>query len=214
MSRSCQSATFSSPTSGGRAHDAGEPADPLGDLRIALVRHRRGALHPRANGSSTSRTSVRARWRISVANRSSERRDERERGEQLRVAVARDHLGRERVRLEPEPLAGDALDLGVEPGVGADRARELADAVRLERARKPRRGRGRARRPSRRASSRTSSARRGCRASARCRSCGGAPRRVRTTASSARSIPARSSLPASWIWSESAVSTTSEEVSP
>ena len=44
MSRSCQSATFSSPTSACAAHDAREAADPLGDDRVALVRHRRRAL--------------------------------------------------------------------------------------------------------------------------------------------------------------------------
>ena len=44
MSRSCQSATFSSPTSAWRADDAREPADPLGDDRVPLVRHRRRPL--------------------------------------------------------------------------------------------------------------------------------------------------------------------------
>ena len=83
---------------------------------------------PLPNGSCTSRTSVRARWRISVANRSSDDGDERERGEQLGVPVARDDLRRDGLRLEAEPLAGDPLDLGVGHRVRADRARELADA--------------------------------------------------------------------------------------
>ena len=47
MSRSCQSGTFSRPTTAARAHDAREARDPLGDLRVALVRHRRRALHAR-----------------------------------------------------------------------------------------------------------------------------------------------------------------------
>src|SRR5437588_8432971 len=49
------------------------------------------------------------------------------------MAVARDHLGRDRLRLEPEPLARDPLDLGIELGVRADRAGQLANAVELER---------------------------------------------------------------------------------
>ena len=44
MSRSCQSATFSRPTTRVAAHDARQPADPLGHDRVALVRHRRRAL--------------------------------------------------------------------------------------------------------------------------------------------------------------------------
>ena len=49
------------------------------------------------------------------------------------MAVALDHLRRGRCRLEPEPLTGDALQLGVGRRVGADRAGELADAHSLER---------------------------------------------------------------------------------
>ena len=44
MSRSCQRAMFSSPGLGVAAQDAGEAGDPLGADRVALVRHRRGAL--------------------------------------------------------------------------------------------------------------------------------------------------------------------------
>ena len=47
------------------------------------------------------------------------------------MPVARDHLRRERIRLEPEPLAGDPLHLGIERRVRPDRPRELADAIRL-----------------------------------------------------------------------------------
>ena len=119
---------------------------------------------PGANGSSTSRTSVRARWRISVANRSSDvapsaSATSSSACRSRAITCVETGLG-----LEAEPLAGDPLDLWVDRGVGADRAGELADAARLERPAQARRGRGRARTPSRRASSRTSSARRGCRA--------------------------------------------------
>ena len=51
------------------------------------------------------------------------------------MAVALDDLRRARRRLEAEPLARDALELGVGRGVRPDRARELADAHPLERAR-------------------------------------------------------------------------------
>src|SRR5207247_7917140 len=52
---------------------------------------------------------------------------------QLGVAVAGDHLYRQRVRFEPEPLARDAFDLGLDLRVRPDGSRELADAVRLQR---------------------------------------------------------------------------------
>ena len=177
MSRSCQSGTFSRPTTAAARTTRARPEIRSATFGLRLCGIADEPFIPAANGSSTSRTSVRARWRISVANRSSDVAHERERDEQLGVPVARDHLRRDGIRLEAEPLAGDPLDLGVDRGVRADRAGELADADRLERALEARRGRGRARTPSRRASSRTSSARRGCRASGRCRSCGGAPRR-------------------------------------
>src|SRR3954447_11687375 len=55
--------------------------------------------------------------------------------EELRMPVALDDLRRGRRRLEPEPLAGDPLDLGVDRGVLADRSGELADAHAFESAR-------------------------------------------------------------------------------
>ena len=196
MSRSCQSGDVLETDDSRGAHDAREAADALGDLWVALVRHRRRALHPLPNGSSTSRTSVRARWRISGAKRSSDVAAQCERREQLGMPVACDHLRRERVRLQAEPLARDALDLGVELRVRADGAGELPDAVLLER-RASASARGRARRPSRRASSRRWSARRGSRASGRCRRCGGAPRPAARRRASARSMPSSTRWPAS-----------------
>ena len=151
MSRSCQSAMFSSPTSACRAHDAREAADLLGDLRVALVRHRRRALLPAANGSSTSRDLGPRSWRISIANRSSDAAQIASAESSSAWRSRGDHLRRHRVRLEAEPLAGDALDLGVDRGVGADRAGELADAN-ASSARRAAGGRGRARTPSPRAS--------------------------------------------------------------
>ena len=57
------------------------------------------------------------------------------------MPVALDDLRRGRLRLEPELLARDALDLGVDRRVVADRARELADPDALERGREPLRSR-------------------------------------------------------------------------
>ena len=135
MSRSCQSATFSSPTTAARAHDAREPADPLGDDRVPLVRHRRRALLALAE-RLLDLAHLRAREVPDLERELVERgRADGERGEQLRVPVALDDLRRRRRRLEAEALAGDPLDLGVDRRVLADGARELADAHALERAR-------------------------------------------------------------------------------
>ena len=121
-----------------RAHDAREPRDPLGDLRVPLVRHRRRALHP-GRERLLDLAHLGARQVPDLGREAVERRrDERERREQLRVPVARDHLRRDRIGLEPEPLARDPLDLGLDGRVRADRARELADAVDLERAQQAR----------------------------------------------------------------------------
>ena len=80
---------------------------------------------PRTSASAASSSACRSRWMICV-----------ETG----------------VGLEPEALAREPLELRVGRGVGADRARELSDAHRLERSREAPARRGRARRPSRRAS--------------------------------------------------------------
>ena len=72
MSRSCQSATFSRPTCAFARTTRARP-----QIRSAVIGFRLCGIAddpfcPRAKGSSTSRTSVRARCRISVANRSSD----------------------------------------------------------------------------------------------------------------------------------------------
>ena len=69
-----------------------------------------------------------ARWK------SAKRRcADRKRGEQLRVTVALDDLGRRRLGLEAEPLAGNALDLRFDRRIVADNARQLADPHAFER---------------------------------------------------------------------------------
>ena len=147
MSRSCQSATFSSPTSAAARTTRASPQIRSATTGFRLCGIAEEPFWPLPNGSCTSATSVRARWRISTAKRSSEAAAERERGEQLGVTVALDDLRRGRLGLEAEALAGHALDLGVDRRVVPDRAGELADAHAFERKRDARRERGRARTP-------------------------------------------------------------------
>ena len=135
----------------GGADDAREAADPLGDDRVPLVRHRRRALLALAerllNLAHLGAGEVADLGREPVERRG----DERERGEELGVPVARDDLRRDRLRLEAEPLAGDPLELRIGDRVRPDRAGELSEAHAVERCGAGAPGRGRARTPSRRA---------------------------------------------------------------
>ena len=168
---------------------------------------------PRPNGSSTSRD-LGAREVADLERELVERRgDDGERREQLRVTVALEDLCRGRRRLEAEPLAGDPLELRVGGRVRADGAGELADAHALERARDARAAAVELERPAgelqpERRRLGVHAVRAADRSVVRCSSARAA------TAASARSIPSRSSAPASRICSASAVSTTSDEVSP
>src|SRR5919201_6212994 len=54
------------------------------------------------------------------------------------MAVARDDLRRQRVRLEPETLARESFDFRLDLGVRPDGSRKLTDAIRLECAHHPR----------------------------------------------------------------------------
>ena len=149
------------------AHDPREPADPLGDDRVPLVRHRRRALLALAE-RLLHLGHLGARQVPDLEREALERGGgDGERGEQLRVPVALDDLRRGRLGLEAEPLAGDALDLGVDRRVVADRARELADANALERARDAAPGAVELERPDRELRGRTSSAPRARRACGR-----------------------------------------------
>ena len=116
MSRSCQSATFSSPTSARAADDARQPADPLGDDRVPLVRHRGRALLAAAE-RLLDLAHLRPREVADLEREPLERGgQQRERVQHLGVAVALEDLRRARRRLEAEPLAGDPLDLGIGGG--------------------------------------------------------------------------------------------------
>ena len=72
MSRSCQSATFSSPTSAFARTTRASPQRRSETTGLRLCGIADEPFWPLPNGSATSATSVRARWRISVAKRSSE----------------------------------------------------------------------------------------------------------------------------------------------
>ena len=82
---------------------------------------------PRVNGSSTSRTSVLWRCRISRANFSSEVAVEGQGGHDLGVPVPLEDLGRDLGRAELELPEGERLDPGIQVDVGADRSRDAAD---------------------------------------------------------------------------------------
>ena len=133
MSRSCQSATFSSPAIAPRADDTRQPADPLGDDRVPLVRHRRRSLLTGPEGL-LDLAHLRPGEVADLEREPLERRrEECERVQHLGMAVALEDLRGARSGLEPEALAGDPLDLGIGRGVGADGARELADPHSFER---------------------------------------------------------------------------------
>ena len=71
MSRSCQSATFSTPTCALPRSTRASPQMRSQTTGLRLCGIALEPFWPARNGSSTSRTSVRCRWRISVAKRSS-----------------------------------------------------------------------------------------------------------------------------------------------
>ena len=137
MSRSCQSATFSRPTSALPRTTRAIPQRRSAVIGLRLCGIADEPFCRRPNGSSTSPTSVRARCRISVAKRSSEEATSASAVEQLGVPVALQDLRRARSGLEAETLAGNALHLGIGGGIGADGARELADAQSLDRPGEP-----------------------------------------------------------------------------
>ena len=133
MSRSCQSATFSRPTTAYPRTTRASPQMRSATMGLRLCGIADEPFWPRPNGSSTSRTSVRARWRISSANRS--REDASDASDDSSSAC------RSRCRICVELGAGSspsasqvsALDLGSRRRVGADSARELSDPKPLDR---------------------------------------------------------------------------------
>ena len=132
MSRSCQSATFSMPDLRVAAQHAREAAEPLGEDRVALVRHRRGALLAR------SRTAPRPRAPRCAAGCGSRSRSARARRRRSRSGRAPAWRSRGTTWVEtssaarPERSITRASTVGRHRGVGADGAGELADRDLLE----------------------------------------------------------------------------------
>ncbi len=128
MSRSCHRATFSKAAC---ALERTTRASPLICSQVTGLRLCGMAEEPfcfSLKNSSASRTSVRCRWRISVAILSSVRRDDREGREVVRVAVALDDLRRDGRRFQSQALADFLFEFRLEVGEGADGAGKLADA--------------------------------------------------------------------------------------
>ena len=128
MSRSCQSGTFSSAAMALPRTTRARPLSFSPVIGLRLCGMAELPFCPAEKYSSTSSTSVRWRWRNSVAQRSMLRRDEREDRLELRVPVALDDLRAERRRLQAEPLADALLHARIEVRVRADRAAQFAHA--------------------------------------------------------------------------------------
>ena len=153
--------------------------DLLAADRVALVRHRRRALLALAE-RLLDLADLGLLQAADLERELLERRGgDRQRRQQLGVAIALDDLRGDRRRLQAEAPADVGLDRRRQVREGADRARELADADdRRGRARRAR-CRGRSRRTTAPASARTSSARRGRRACGRSSACADARARGR-----------------------------------
>ena len=215
MSRSCHSATFSSAGLRVAAQHAREPGDLLALDRVALVGHRRADPSGPARNGSWSLAHLRA---LQVAHLGRQALQagagERDRLQQLGVAVAGDDLRGDVLARQPQPRQHARLELGAGRRVGAHRARDRADRHLRERALQAAQRCGAPRTRARRASPRTSSARRAPRGCARRTAFARARARARPAPRRARAPPARSTSPAARSCSASAVSSTSEEVSP
>ena len=203
MSRSCQRATFSSAGITAERTRRARPVRFSVRIGLRLCGMDEEPFWPASNGSSASSTSVRCRWRISVASRSIDAATTARCGEIGGVAVARDHLGGDRLDRQAQLLAPRA------PRPADRRWRRSRPARRWRRWRSrsgpspAARGRGRTRRSGRRASARRWSARRGCRGCGR-RSASACARSARrfsaastsSTSSSSRSVARRAAPPA------------------
>ncbi len=122
MSRSCQRATFSSAGTTAERTRRARPVRFSVSTGLRLCGMADEPFWPGSNGSSASSTSVRCRWRISVARRSTEEATTARAAKIGGVAVARDHLGRDRLDLQAHLVGDVGFDARVDVGEGADRA--------------------------------------------------------------------------------------------
>ena len=131
MSRSCQSATFSSAAMALARTSRARPVICSHPIGIALVRHRGRPLLP-ASERLLDLADFRLLQPADLHRKFLERRgQDRQRRHQLRMAVALDDLRRHRRRAKTEPLAHRLLDRRVEVREHPDGARQFADRHRV-----------------------------------------------------------------------------------
>ena len=108
------------------AQQAGQAGDSLGEDRVALVGHRRLALL--AGPERLHDLGDLGVLEVADLGREALERaaDDRQRGQERGVAVARDDLRADRVDGQPELIEDLRLDVGVELAVGPDRPGDLA----------------------------------------------------------------------------------------
>ena len=126
MSRSCQSGWSSSAVCGVAAQQPGQPGDPLGQDRVALVGHRRRALL--AGRERLLELADLGVLEVADLGREALERaaEDGDRGEQRGVPVALDDLGADRVDVQAERGEDLGLDVGPEMAVRPDRPGDLA----------------------------------------------------------------------------------------
>ena len=138
MSRSCHSATFSTAALGVAAQDPRKPGDALGRDRVALVGHRARALLAGAEGL----LDLADLGALEVADLRGEALQagagERDRLQQLGVAVAGDDLCGDRLAFQAQAGQHALLELRRGCGVGADGAGDRAHRDLVEGALQPR----------------------------------------------------------------------------
>ena len=213
MSRSCQRATFSRPTCAAARTTRARPQIRSATIGLRLCGMADEPFCPLPNGSCTSRTSVRARWRISVANRSSD--------EATSASAERSSACRSRGIICVETGSGSrpSRSQAIRSSSGS-----VTEYVPTAPESFPKRAPASA--CSRRSRPRSSSTAQPASLSPKVVGSAWTPcvRPIqtvsryssarRTTAAWARAMPSRSKAPASRSWRASAVSTTSDEVSP
>ena len=108
------------------AHEAGQTGEVLGQHRVLLVRHRRRAL-------LAHREEFRAFEHFGALHVADfdrdildRRGDDAQRCKEHRMAVTRDHLGRDRLGAQAQFFADMLFDARVDIGEGSDRARDCA----------------------------------------------------------------------------------------